>query len=287
MDKNLYEPMPLTVIGADDLMCYDIKYSNNFVKIHGADSVGAHIHSFCEIYVNVSGNVSFMVEDNVYPVSSGDIIITRPNEVHHCIYHSECRHEHYCIWISMSGDFMQDMSFAFFDRKAGEGNLISMSDEDKKKLFAHLEKFRIKDGESANKKDAESLSCFFGVLGLIEKYKEQALPAKQLPDRMRDILTYIEKHFCEDCTVEKVADEFFISRSALGSMFKKYMNLSPSKYIEAKKFSYAKSLLEKGNSVQDVCDACGFSDCSYFISVFKKRFAITPYKYVKNFKNSP
>jgi len=284
MEDKLYEPMPIAVINADDLMCYEIKYSNGFVKICGADKVGAHIHSFCEIYVNVSGNVSFMVENNVYPISSGDIIITRPNEVHHCVYHSECRHEHYCVWISMSGDFMQDMSSAFFDRKAGEGNLISMSDEDKKKLFDHLKKIRNEDHGRATKRDTESMSHFFGILGLIEKYKEKTLPAKELPERMKNILTYIEKRFYDACTVEDIANEFFISRSALVNMFKRYMNLSPSKYIEAKKFSYAKSMLEKGNSVQEVCDACGFSDCSYFISVFKRRFGVTPYQYAKNVK---
>ncbi len=283
MKDNIYLPMPLAMIKAEDRMCYEGRHASETVKVDGSRFQGAHIHSFCEIYVNVSGNVSFMVENNVYPISSGDIIITRPNEVHHCVYHTDCEHEHYCIWIAMAGDCIRDMSSAFFERRAGEGNLISMSADDKKKLFEYLKLFCVEKEEEI-KKDAEAFSAFFGILGLVEKYKEKTLPAKKLPDLMDDILKYVEKHFYGACSVEDVANAFFISRSALGNMFKKYMNLSPSKYIEAKRFSYAKSLLEKGESVQNVCDTCGFADCSYFISVFKKHFGVTPYQYAKKNK---
>ena len=40
----------------------------------------AHVHEECEIYINLSGDVSFMVENRLYPVSYGNIIITRPFE---------------------------------------------------------------------------------------------------------------------------------------------------------------------------------------------------------------
>ncbi len=283
MCDNIYLPMPLEMIKAEDRICYEGRHAIDTIKVHGPGFQGAHIHSFCEIYVNVSGNVSFMVENNVYPISSGDIIITRPNEVHHCVYHEDCDHEHYCIWIAMAGDCIRDMSSAFFERRAGKGNLISTSEQDRAKLFEYLKIFCV-EKEEETKKDAEAFSAFFGILGLIEKYKEKTLHAKKLPDLMENILKYIEKHYYGSCKVNDVAEAFFVSRSVLGSMFKKYMNLSPSKYIEAKRFSYAKSLLEKGENVQKVCDACGFSDCSYFISVFKKRFGITPYQYSKNSK---
>ena len=46
----------------------------------------AHIHDLCEIYVNLSGNVSFVVERNLYKILPGDIIITKPYEYHHCVY---------------------------------------------------------------------------------------------------------------------------------------------------------------------------------------------------------
>ena len=48
--------------------------------------IDAHTHEKCEIYINLTGDISFMVEGNVYPVKRGCAIITKPGEWHHCIY---------------------------------------------------------------------------------------------------------------------------------------------------------------------------------------------------------
>ena len=55
---------------------FNIKYTDLSLDFYEASSIG-HTHNECEIYINVSGDVSFMVENNIYPISSGDIIITR------------------------------------------------------------------------------------------------------------------------------------------------------------------------------------------------------------------
>lgn len=276
----MYFPKPQEIINSADRVFYEGRHAINTVTKNDMDArKGAHIHSFCEIYVNVTGDVSFMVENRVYPVNSGDMIITRPNEVHHCIFNRSVDHEHYCVWLSASGE-IENMMSAFFSRRAGEGNLISMNPQDKQTLTEYLKTLCVESDEQV-KKDAESLSAFFGLLSLIEKYKERTGEAKKLPEQMEEILRYIDLHFAGSCRVEDVAEAFFISRSALCNLFKKYMNLSPSLYIDAKRFSYAKKLLETGVCVQEVCDMCGFSDCSYFISAFKRRFGITPYQYAK------
>ena len=62
------------------------------------------------------------------------------------------------------------------------------------------------------------------------------------------------------------------------------MHLSPKEFLEAKKLSYAKALLESGKSVTDVYTQVGFGDCSHFIAVFKKRFGETPFRYKSNKK---
>ena len=49
--------------------------------------------------------------------------------------------------------------------------------------------------------------------------------------------------------------------------------------IEAKKLSASAEMLSRGTSVTEACMKCGFSDCSYFISLFKKKFGQTPLQY--------
>ncbi len=282
MNDKIYIPSAVEIISSNDLLSYDARHSVNTILANDPEVQGAHIHSYCEIYVNLTGNVSFMVENNVYPISSGDVLITRPNEVHHCIYHEDCKHEHYCVWINGGGKILS-MLGCFFERNNGESNLIVMSEGDKALLFDYLDRFCV-EREQKNRYDPEALSGFFGLLQLLEKYRKNTVPAKKLPEIFENILRYIDDHFTENCRVSDIAAEFFISRSALCHMFKKYLNLSPLKYIEAKKLALSKKLLEDGESVQKVCYACGFSDCSYFVCVFKKYFKITPYKYGKECK---
>jgi len=77
-----------------------VDFSINHLDIDAASSLNqneTHIHKECEIYLNLSGNVCFEVENHLYPISRGSVIITRPYEYHHCIYRSNARHEHFWI----------------------------------------------------------------------------------------------------------------------------------------------------------------------------------------------
>ena len=96
---------------------------------HAADV--SHIHDVCEIYLNISGDVSFVVENSVYPISRGDMIISAPDEFHHCVYHSDGVCKHYCLWID---GLPQRYLRAFYDRNRGEKNLISVSCDEKERL---------------------------------------------------------------------------------------------------------------------------------------------------------
>ena len=50
-------------------------------------------------------------------------------------------------------------------------------------------------------------------------------------------------------------------------------------HLQSRKMSHAKQLLEEGYSVNDACLAAGYTDCSYFIRVFKRHLGMTPLKY--------
>jgi AraC-like DNA-binding protein len=57
------------------------------------------------------------------------------------------------------------------------------------------------------------------------------------------------------------------------------VQLSPRTFLEAKKLAYAKTLLMGGYSVSEAGERSGFSDCSYFIATFRRKFGQTPLQY--------
>ena len=61
-----YEPSPRPIDCGG--ISADVNYVDAFTRADDPMHDGAHIHSFCEVYLNLSGDVSFVVEDSVYPV---------------------------------------------------------------------------------------------------------------------------------------------------------------------------------------------------------------------------
>ena len=79
---------------------FQIKLTETNRSLH-THEIGLHTHNEFELYVNLSGDVSFLVENNLYNLSRGDVIIARPGEYHHCIYRSDAPHKFF--WILFNG----------------------------------------------------------------------------------------------------------------------------------------------------------------------------------------
>jgi AraC-like DNA-binding protein len=274
----IYVPTLKPLLENSENIYTEITYNNEFTKVDDITKDEEHIHDFYEIYINLCGDVSFLVEHDVYSVSRGDIIVTAPNEIHRCIYHSNCMHEHFCIWI-------KDLPFATdkqMDRFC-KNKLIVLSDENKSRVIDAC--FALyKERASHTPTSFGAIKSFFEILDIISAPSEDVAAAQSLPSSFSDIVEYISGHYTEpSCTVTLLCDNFYISKSTLCRRFRRYFQTTPSDYIEAKRFAEAKRLLSAGQSVQNACLNSGFSDCSYFIMRFRKKFGITPYRYQKEF----
>lgn len=264
----------------ESLHPFFVNVSKMNVTASGADRKTApHIHEYCEIYVNLTGNVSFVIEKNLYSVKSGDIIITKPYEYHHCVYHDDSDHLHF--WIMFSVDENPELFKFLTNKKSGHRNHIRLSEEKKQKFLTHCENL----AKSSPENRISQMAVFFKILSYIEegmeKYKVSNINLS-LPKSLKDILDYINKNFASIHTVNEVSDKFYISISTLERHFKKYLSMTPKRYLEDKKLQNACLLLRQNTSVTDACFESGFEDYSHFISVFKRKFDITPLQYKKS-----
>lgn len=237
-----------------------------------------HIHDSCEIYVNVSGDGIFMVENRLYPVTRGDMILTRPNEVHHGLFQSDAPHEHYCIWFSSEENAR--WLTRFFERERGEGNLLSLSPPDKEKLLRLLNVMEKELGEGGDGRRATAY--FLQILLLIENTSAESGERADIPYPLSAILEEIGERYREPLRMSDIAERYFISQSTLNRIFQTYLRLSPHAYLENLRLARAKRMLATGADVTATALECGFSDCSHFIMLFRRRFGITPGKYRKN-----
>ncbi len=232
-----------------------------------------HMHDALEIYVLLEGDVSFMVEHNLYHLQAGDAIITKPNEIHNCILNTPGAHKHLCFWFSVgSKAFVGD----FLEHDFGKDNLISPSQEDKRYLLSLYEKLH-----ECSEKDGKryEFSLLLQILDALGKSLSCTLAPQQMPPELKAILSDINDNFLDIKGLDYFTQKYFISQSTLNRLFRSYLHTTPGLYLEAKRLAHSRLLLKKGKSVLVACMESGFSEPSNYIRLFKKRFGITPGQY--------
>ena len=114
----MYEPKNVPqlneTISALSGMRFSVVYSNKYLKVDDPDADPLHIHNCLEIFLNVSSDISFLVNNNLYLVPEGDAVISCPGDIHMGIFHKSAVQEYVCIWID--ADFTSPI-FSFFAQR--------------------------------------------------------------------------------------------------------------------------------------------------------------------------
>jgi AraC-like DNA-binding protein len=91
------------------------------------------------------------------------------------------------------------------------------------------------------------------------------------------IRQYIEHHFCEDISINGLAQMARCTPNYLNGLFRKFLGLPIHQYVLQKRLETAKRLLtEQQIPVKEIAYKLGFNDPLYFSRLFKKRFGVPP-----------
>jgi len=91
---------------------------------------------------------------------------------------------------------------------------------------------------------------------------------------------YIETHFREKFSLQKMADTLYVNGSYLLRAFKKYKGYTPLAYHNLIRCERAKELLaHTGEEVSEIGEMVGFVTSAHFSHVFRKTEGCTPSEY--------
>ena len=99
------------------------------------------------------------------------------------------------------------------------------------------------------------------------------------PELMDRLTAYVETHYAEAISAEKLGRLFYVSSSTVSHLFKEKMGVSFYCYVTQRRLIAAKSLIEKGLLLENVAAQTGFSDYSGFFRAFKREYGISPRQY--------
>ena len=259
-----------------------VEFSISHVNIDATSPLNhneSHIHKECEIYVNLSGDVSFEVENRIYPISRGSVIITRPYEYHHCIYRSNTQHEHF--WITFSADEQEDFLEMFFGREKGKDNLILLEELQLQDCCCVLQTLLQKGTDLLTRR-----ICFLQFFRILSAGKGESPigTAESLPPDVAAGLHYMDTHLAEDISIETLSQACSVSTNTLERHFKETLGVTPFAMLRKKRLIASLEYLRSGCSVTETAFQSGFSDYSNYIQLFRKQFGITPLQYKKKFE---
>lgn len=82
---------------------------------------------------------------------------------------------------------------------------------------------------------------------------------------------YTNRHFCENISLQDVADEIGISKNYFCDIFKKELGMTFISYVTNLRIEKAKELLTGSDmKMYEISDAVGYNDYAYFSQLFKK-----------------
>ena len=267
----------------DEMLRQDFQLSHN--RDPYFRTMEFHAHDFLELYYFLDGSVTYYIEDQVYDLCPGDLLIIPVGKMHRPVIANEhAAYERMVLWItpqylqsidSPAGDLQKNL------QKVGEhGYCVPFRGDETVFVTALLKKLLyMQKNDTDPKFCAGAVELYlwtifrsYGVIDTTHRNETQVIP---------QVIRYITEHFSEPLTLEDIASEFFVSKSYLNRHFKAYTNSTVYAYIMALRLTHARRMLREGVPAVEAGRECGFSDYYTFYKAFKTQTGLSP----QQFKN--
>ncbi|MDT3428697.1 two-component system response regulator YesN [Paenibacillus forsythiae] len=98
--------------------------------------------------------------------------------------------------------------------------------------------------------------------------------------RMNDIVAYLEEHYTEELSLDKLANRFFLSREHICRRFKQEQGINLSNYVIQLRIEQARRWLSQTEErMYSIAVNLGYQNEKYFSKLFKKEVGMTPARY--------
>ncbi len=258
-------------------------------------NVAWHWHEEWEFVIVYKGEAEFFLENQHIIINEGDGIFingkalhaVKKNKDHQAILHSAVFHPRLIggnvdsiFWQSLVQPLLNNSSISFIVMYAN----ISWQNEVLNHFSLAWENIAYDKDDYANNTRYELSAALRKIINNISSYQfyisnQELINAK----RIRIMLEYIEEHYNEDITIEKLAKKISVSASVCLRCFQQKLHTTPIQYIKQLRIKKSAHLLKTTNkSAKEIALQCGFNDISYYTKTFKEIFHQTPREYRKN-----
>jgi len=266
-------------------------YIEKQIRVPSFTMTYEHSHTYCEIFYLKTGSCIYSINDSIYHLTSGDIIIVTPGDTHSTRYEGLIPCERiviYCM-IDIIPEYFWQQHPSFHEKLSRSGKVIMQ----KKGQFQidglltrMLEESNFPDEYSPEFLTLHTMSLFLMLMrdGLF--VYEQMKHSKGISSDIDDAIRYISLNYALPLTLDEVAENINLSPTYLSKKFKKVTGVTFKEYVNYIRIRQAcQMLLTTDDSITKIAINCGFNSSNYFKDNFRKIYAISPRNFRKQSKD--
>lgn len=250
-------------------------------KVTSSGDESAHDHSFVEIFYVISGEIPHRLDDKkTENLKIGDAVLIMPGHYHAFLRekHHECSHRDIIIRKNFFKEVCDFIGPSIY-KKFLNGELPCQI-----KFPTDTMNYIEREVGVINKmlptvlSEKSAIVRTFGVT-LVQPFLTYKTEEhfSDFPTWFKDLLSYFSVIQYLQQGLPKILEQFNYDRKYLCRVFKKYMGITMTDYLNHVRLDYAMNMIQNTDkNVLDIAQELGFSSVSYFNVIFKKRYGITP-----------
>ncbi len=245
---------------------------------HTGSSVatGRHFHSLYEFYYLCQGEIAYFIDDRIYTIKKGDLVIIPPRTLHKSITLRKPKRKRILLYLDPS--FLQGEPEASRLLPADPAFFHLGEQERLQRIMTEM---IIEYKEQRNMLMLKALVCELLVLLQRQNTVDSTVPPDGVSSsRILEVVTYINEGFASELTLTNVAERFYMNPSYLSRLFKQSTGFTFSEYLNKYRVKKAVELLMTTNkNVTEIALATGFNSSNHFCKTFKGIMRVSPLTY--------
>ncbi len=240
-----------------------------------------HSHNFYEIFLVVKGEVLHLINNRIQKLSEGTLVFIRPSDIHS--YQKSDKKEVQIINLAFRQSTINGL-FAFLSNGFPSDYLlnskmpsqINLSSSEGESLVVKLEHLNTMSREDKAKIKTTMRILLFEIF---TKYFSSKFDSKKnlRPGWLDSLLSEMQKKENFAVGIKRFYQLTNKTPEHLSRVMKKYLNTTPTDYINELKLNYSANLLSNSDeSISFIALEAGLENLSHFYHLFNKKFKTSP-----------
>lgn len=231
-------------------------------------------HPFFLIIYLASGALLYHIQDKKIKVQAGDLILIPPLTSYYFESYSTGGHYQKYV-IEIKGGLLND-----YIMQLNLNQLVHLKNIDSEEFLNTYREIERINQECREEDIPEGIACCIRLLHRFALLNQQNIHIGSRDELFEKCCKLIENNLDQPVNLGFLVEKMSISRSTLGRLFRKYLQMSPQQYWRMRKLETAEYLLINTDfSIKEIAFRLGYSSQFHFSNEFSARKSCSPQQF--------